>query len=122
MYKVAEKLALSLNAKAIVTGENLGQVASQTLDNLYILDQATQLPVFRPLIGFDKNEITDLSRKLDLYTPSIMQVPSCTAVPQYPETHGVLDHVLKIEQEHDFDRISTEQFDKIKKIKVPLHS
>jgi len=122
MYKVAEKLALSLNAKAIVTGENLGQVASQTLDNLYILDQATQLPVFRPLIGFDKNEITDLSRKLDLYTPSIMQVPSCTAVPQYPETHGVLDHVLKIEQEHDFDRISTEQFEKIKKIKVPLHS
>ncbi|MDD1777840.1 MAG: tRNA 4-thiouridine(8) synthase ThiI, partial [Candidatus Helarchaeota archaeon] len=122
MYKVAEKLALSLNAKAIVTGENLGQVASQTLDNLYILDQATQLPVFRPLIGFDKNEITDLSRKLDLYTPSIMQVPSCTAVSQYPETHGALDKILKIEQEHDFDRISTEQFEKIKKIKVPLHS
>lgn len=122
MYKVAEKLAFSLNAKAIVTGENLGQVASQTLDNLYILDQATQLPVFRPLIGFDKNEITDLSRKLDLYAPSIMQVPSCTAVPQYPETHGVLEHVLKIEQEHDFERIATEQFEKIKKIKVPLHS
>jgi thiamine biosynthesis protein ThiI len=122
MYRVAEKLALSLNAKGIVTGENLGQVASQTLDNLYILNQAVKLPVFRPLIGFDKNETIDLSRKLDLYASSIMQVPGCTAVPQYPETHGSLEDILKIEQEHDFDEIANEQFEKIEKIKIPLSS
>jgi hypothetical protein len=51
-----------------------------------------------------------------------MQVPSCTAVPKYPETHGILEQILKIEQEHDFDRISAEQFEKIKKIKVSLSS
>ena len=120
MYRVAEKLALSLNAKGIVTGENLGQVASQTLDNLYVLNQAVKLPVFRPLIGFDKNETIELSKKLDIYASSIVQVPSCTAVPKYPETHGSLEDILKIEQEHDFDRISTEQFEKIEKIKIPF--
>jgi len=54
MYKVAEKLAVKEGAKGLVTGENLGQVASQTLDNLSVLDGACELPVFRPLIGFDK--------------------------------------------------------------------
>jgi len=120
MYRVAEKLALSINAKGIVTGENLGQVASQTFDNLYILNQAVNLPVFRPLIGFDKNETIDLSKKLDLYTASTMQVPSCTAVPKHPETHGRLEDVLKIEQEHDFYEIAKEQFEKMEKIKIPL--
>lgn len=120
MYKVAKKLANQLNAKGVVTGENLGQVASQTLDNLYILNQSIELPVFRPLIGFDKADTMNLSKKLGLYLSSIMKVPSCGAVPQYPETHGRLEEIIKIEQENSFDKLIDEEFKNIKKIQLRI--
>ncbi|NVM52997.1 MAG: tRNA 4-thiouridine(8) synthase ThiI [Candidatus Helarchaeota archaeon] len=120
MYKVAERLAHRLNAKGIVTGENLGQVASQTLDNLYVLNQSVKIPIFRPLIGFEKNETMNLSRKLGLYSSSIMQVPSCSAVPQYPETHGTLEKILDIEKENEIDKLVDEEFQGIKEIKLTL--
>ncbi|MFX1293466.1 MAG: tRNA uracil 4-sulfurtransferase ThiI [Promethearchaeota archaeon] len=118
MYQVAEKLAERLKTKAIVTGENLGQVASQTLDNLYVLNQATRLPVFRPLIGFDKSEIIKLSKTLNLYSSSIIKVPSCLAVPKYPETHSTLEQILEIEKENKFNKLINDEFQKIKEIKL----
>ncbi|NVM27579.1 MAG: tRNA 4-thiouridine(8) synthase ThiI [Candidatus Helarchaeota archaeon] len=121
MYKVAERLAERLKAKGIVTGENLGQVASQTLDNLFVLNQATKIPVFRPLIGFDKVETMNLSQKLGLYSSSIMQVPGCGAVPQYPETHGTLERILEIEQEINIDKMIDEELKEIKEIKLPIN-
>ncbi len=121
MYRIAEKLANKVKAKGIVTGENLGQVASQTLDNLYVLNQATNLPVFRPLIGFDKSEIIELSEKLGLYSSSIMKAPGCSAVPQYPETHGILEDILKIEKEHEIQELIDEGFQNIKEMKISLY-
>lgn len=121
MYKIAEKLAERLNAKGIVTGENLGQVASQTLDNLYILNQATKIPVFRPLIGFDKTETIKLSKSLGLYSSSIIQTLSCMAVPKYPETHGILKKILEIEDENQFDKLINDVFQKIEQIKLKLY-
>lgn len=120
MYIIAEKLAARLNAKGIITGENLGQVASQTLDNLYVLDQAVTIPVFRPLIGFEKNETMKLSKKIGLYSSSIMQVPGCGAVPQYPETHAQLKTILEIEKENEFDKLREEAFRNIKEVKISL--
>ncbi|MDD1716582.1 MAG: THUMP domain-containing protein, partial [Methanolinea sp.] len=67
MYRVAESFARSVGAKGIVTGESLGQVASQTLDNLLVLDEAAGIPVYRPLIGFDKEEIVRVSREIGTF-------------------------------------------------------
>jgi thiamine biosynthesis protein ThiI len=120
MYQIAEKLAVQLNAKGIVTGNNLGQVASQTLDNLYILNQAVKIPVFQPIIGFDKKETIDLSKNLELYSESTMPVPSCTAVPEYPETHGQLEKFLEIEMEHDFSTLIDDAFQKLETIQIPI--
>jgi thiamine biosynthesis protein ThiI len=120
MYRIAEKLASKFNAKAIITGENLGQVASQTLDNLFVLNQSVNLPIFRPIIGFDKNEIINMSKNLGFYEESTAQVPSCGAVPEYPETHGVLDELIAIEHELPIENLIDEAFKKIKKTEVNL--
>jgi len=120
MYKIAEKLAKRFNAKGVVTGENLGQVASQTLENLFVLNQSIKIPVFRPLIGLDKTEIIDLSRKIGLYQSSIMPATSCTAVPQYPETHGNLEKIIEIEVENKFQELVNEAFKAIREIKISI--
>lgn len=85
MYKVAENLAFKEGAKALVTGESVGQVASQTLDNLYFLTTKVSLPVFRPLIGFDKEEIVRVARKLGLVDITLKKVTACTL---YPKARG----------------------------------
>ncbi len=98
MYKVAEEIANEEGAKGLVTGESLGQVASQTLDNLMVLDEACRLPVYRPLIGFDKLEVEELARKVGTYEASIMQAKECGAVPKKPTTKAKLEKVLEIEE------------------------
>ena len=87
MYRTAEQYAKEIGAKGIVTGESLAQVASQTLDNLYVLDDAVSTPVYRPLIGFDKEETIVVAEKIGTYTLSIMQVPGCCcSIPMKPAT------------------------------------
>jgi thiamine biosynthesis protein ThiI len=120
MYKIASKLADSLGAKAIITGENLAQVASQTLDNLYVLDQATNIPIFRPLIGFEKNQTIKLSQTLGFYETSIQQVPSCAACPQYPETHGRLEDILTIERDLNLDSLLNEELQNLHTINLEI--
>jgi len=85
MYRIAEDLASEIHAGGIVTGESMGQVASQTLDNLKVLDRVSVLPIYRPLIGFDKTEIITIARKIGTFEHSIMPVSSCCcAVPNRP--------------------------------------
>ncbi|NIU82610.1 MAG: tRNA 4-thiouridine(8) synthase ThiI, partial [Candidatus Thorarchaeota archaeon] len=67
MYRIAQQFARKQNAKGIVTGESMGQVASQTLDNLYVLDNAATIPVIRPLIALDKVEIEHISQRIGTY-------------------------------------------------------
>ena len=64
MYRIAQAIALEVGAKGIVNGESLGQVASQTLDNLVVLSDAAEIPVYRPLIGFDKADAIVLAREI----------------------------------------------------------
>jgi thiamine biosynthesis protein ThiI len=99
MFKVAEALARKEKAKALVTGESLGQVASQTLDNIFATDEAVSLPVFRPLIGTDKQEIIREAQSLGTFDISSQDAPDCCTLfmPRNPETHAKLRFVLEAE-------------------------
>ncbi len=105
MYRVAEKVCERKKAKAIVTGENLGQVASQTLDNIYVLDQTTHFPVIRPLIGLNKEEIVEMAKNIGTYNASISSSHQCTAVPDSPRTKGKLNEILKEEKKLDVEKL-----------------
>ncbi|WP_165055939.1 MULTISPECIES: tRNA uracil 4-sulfurtransferase ThiI [unclassified Adlercreutzia] len=95
MFKVAERLACRERAGALVTGESLGQVASQTLDNIRATDAAVSLPVFRPLIGTDKIEIIEQAQHLGTFEISSQDAPDCCTLfmPRAPETHAKLADV-----------------------------
>ncbi len=98
MYRLAGAFAGKVGAKGIVTGESLGQVASQTLDNLLVLDNAAEIPVYRPLIGFDKEEIVRVARQIGTYGASTMKASGCRAVPPKPATRATLEKIRNIEQ------------------------
>lgn len=99
MFKVAEELAKRERAGALVTGESLGQVASQTLDNIRATDAAVDMPVFRPLIGTDKLEIIDEAQRLGTFEISSQDAPDCCTLfmPRNPETHARMGDVLAAE-------------------------
>lgn len=100
MFKVAQAIAKQCGAKALVTGESLGQVASQTLDNISCTNAAVELPVFRPLIGTDKLEIISMAQELGTFDISSQDAPDCCTLfmPRNPETHAKLPDVLEAEQ------------------------
>ena len=95
MLRVAEAIAGREHARALVTGESLGQVASQTLDNIAAVDAVAALPVFRPLIGTDKNEIMALARRIGTYDGSIQPHDDCCTLfmPRMPATHATIAQV-----------------------------
>lgn len=103
MFMVAQEIAKRCGAKALVTGESLGQVASQTLDNIRCTDAAVEMPVFRPLIGTDKLEIIDMAQQLGTFEISSQDAPDCCTLfmPRNPETHAKLEDVLEAEKALD---------------------
>lgn len=106
MFKVAERLARREGAGALVTGESLGQVASQTLDNIRATDDAVELPVFRPLIGTDKLEIIAQAQELGSFDISSQDAPDCCTLfmPRSPETHAKLPDVQAAEADLPLDQ------------------
>jgi thiamine biosynthesis protein ThiI len=98
MYKAAEMVAAREGALGLVTGEVLGQVVSQTLANLRVLDAAVSLPVFRPLLGLDKVEVEGIARRLGTYEISTKLAAPCRAAPKRPETRADLNRVLEAER------------------------
>ena len=106
MFKVAEAIARRERAGALVTGESLGQVASQTLDNIRATDAAVTCPVFRPLIGSDKLDIIAEAQRLGTFEISSADAPDCCTLfmPRNPETHAKLDAVLEAESVFPIDR------------------
>ncbi len=99
MYRIAEKLAENEKVKFIITGENLGQVASQTLDNLAVLDNAINLPILRPLLCFDKNEIIDIAKSINTY--ELSENKKCQFVPRHPSTKAKLEIIEREELKLD---------------------
>ncbi|MEM0128490.1 MAG: tRNA uracil 4-sulfurtransferase ThiI [Thermoplasmatales archaeon] len=100
MYREGEKYAVEIGAKGIITGEDLGQVASQTLENLNTIEEKTTIPVFRPLIGFDKLEIEQLSEKIGLFDIFLSDTTSCDCyfLPPRPRTRSSIEEFKLIEE------------------------
>ena len=107
MMRIAEKLAGDFGALALITGESLGQVASQTMEAITCTDAVVQMPVFRPLIGMDKNEIMDIANRIDTYETSILPYEDCCTVftPRHPVTRPKLDTMPKVEEKLDIDAL-----------------
>lgn len=105
MMKIAEKMAQREHALALITGESVGQVASQTLPALCATDSVVNMPVLRPLIGMDKDEIIDISRKIDTFETSIEPYEDCCTVftPKHPKTRPEIAKVIEAESALDID-------------------
>jgi thiamine biosynthesis protein ThiI len=106
MFKVAERIAEAEGAKALVTGESLAQVASQTLENIVAASRGLRIPVFRPLIAFDKEEIVNVAKKIGTYELSIKPYKDCCSIiARHPETRAKLEIVEKLERQIDLDSV-----------------
>jgi tRNA uracil 4-sulfurtransferase len=104
MIRVAAKLAEHYEANIIVNGDILGEQASQTLDNLYVVHQVNKkIPVIRPIIGFDKLDIIKISQNIGLYDISLIKTPGCENNPKFPETRAKLDMILENERNANID-------------------
>ncbi|MGA2410454.1 MAG: tRNA uracil 4-sulfurtransferase ThiI [Candidatus Binataceae bacterium] len=114
MLRIACALAVTLRATALITGESLAQVASQTLENMTVIEAAAVLPILRPLVGMDKNEIIADARRLGTFETSILPDQDCCSlfVPAHPETRARLDQVLAAESCFDIDAMVREAVSK----------
>ena len=99
MILIAERIMKKERARALVTGEVLGQVASQTIENMTVVEEASKYPILRPLIGFDKQEIITIARKIGTYEISIQPHEDCCSlfVPKHPAIKARLNEVLESE-------------------------
>ncbi len=114
MMKIAQKICEREKCLALITGESVGQVASQTMNALMCTDAVCEIPVFRPLIGMDKTEIVEISRKIDTYETSIQPYEDCCTVftPRHPKVRPLLADVEKAEASFDFEPLLNEAVEK----------
>ena len=110
MMEIAQRIAVRENCLALITGESVGQVASQTIGAMVCTDAACRMPVFRPVIGMDKTEIIEISRKIDTFETSIEPYEDCCTVftPKHPKTRPVLEEVVKAQESFDFEPLIAE--------------
>lgn len=103
MMRIAEEIAKKENCMALITGESIGQVASQTINSLLVTNEVCSLPVFRPLIGFDKDEIIELAQKIDTFETSILPYEDCCTifVAKHPVTKPLLNIIINSEKKLD---------------------
>jgi thiamine biosynthesis protein ThiI len=106
MLRTAERVANKENADALLTGESLGQVASQTLKNMATEEAAVNIPIIRPLVGLDKVEIERIAKDIGTYETSIMPGSCCTFVPDKPATQANLEKILEEEAKLDMDELA----------------
>ncbi|MBR4270966.1 MAG: tRNA 4-thiouridine(8) synthase ThiI [Clostridia bacterium] len=107
MMRISQIIAQNNDCGALITGESLGQVASQTLQSIGITNSVVNIPVFRPLIGFDKEEIIAIAQKIDTYETSIMPYEDCCTVflPKSPVTKPKIEKVLREEEKLDIETL-----------------
>ncbi|MBQ9125384.1 MAG: tRNA 4-thiouridine(8) synthase ThiI [Clostridia bacterium] len=120
MMRIAEKLAQKHGAGAVITGESLGQVASQTLESITSTNSVATLPVFRPLIGFDKDEIIEIAQKIGTFETSILPYEDCCTIflPKKPVTKPRLSAVLKVESALDVDTLVNNALQNIEVVEI----
>lgn len=117
MMRIAERLAIQQGDQAIITGESLGQVASQTIESITSSNSVVKMPVLRPLIAFDKIDIIDISRKIDTYETSILPYEDCCTVflPKFPAIKPNLERVIRAESKLDVEGLIDEAFKNVEK-------
>lgn len=120
MMRIAEQLAVKRGCKCLITGESLGQVASQTLEALNATDQVVTMPVFRPLIGLDKDDTIVLARKIGTYETSILPFEDCCTVfvARHPKTHPRPDDAIVAETGLDMDALVASGLEKIEEVSL----
>ena len=120
MVLCAQRIASHTGCGALITGESLGQVASQTLGAIACTDEAATMPVFRPLIGMDKDEIISISRKIDTFEISILPFEDCCTVftPRHPRTRPKLSDVIEAESKLDVDALVERAVAGVRKIVI----
>lgn len=120
MMRIADKIAREGGYDCIITGENLGQVASQTIDGLKVTNDITEKLVFRPLIGMDKVNIIDIAKDIDTYDTSILPFEDCCTVflPKHPLLTPTVEGIVKSEEQLDCDKLVDEALSKMKIEKI----
>ena len=115
MMRIAERVAITEKSEALITGESIGQVASQTMTALGTTDMVVNMPVFRPVIGFDKTEIIAIAEKIGTMETSSLPYEDCCTVftPRHPATHPHLDIILEAEAKLDMEALIQEAMDGI---------
>jgi thiamine biosynthesis protein ThiI len=113
MFRIAERIAHKEKALALVTGENLGQVASQTLESMYTINHVIRMPVLRPVVGMDKQEIMNIAKRIGTYETSILPYEDCCTVflPKSPKTRPDLNATERTESNLDVERLVQEAVD-----------
>jgi len=114
MMKIAEELAVENNCGSLITGESLGQVASQTMEALGVTENGIELPVLRPVIGMDKEEIVAIARRINTFETSILPYEDCCTVftPRHPRTKPKLSQIVEEETKLPFDELVAEAVEK----------
>ena len=120
MFRLADALAKRRRCLAISTGESVGQVASQTLDSMNVINDVTNMPVLRPVVCYDKTEIIDLAKKLDTYDISIRPFEDCCTIfaPKNPKTRPSLEKVLEYEAKWDYNKMIDEALNNVEVIHI----
>lgn len=120
MMKVANRLAARCKAKCIITGESVGQVASQTIENMTVTEHFAEFPLLRPLCGMDKEEIIKDSLFIDTYETSILPYEDCCVLfsPRHPVLRGSIEEAEKIYKELEVDDLIYESYKKREIVKL----
>ncbi len=120
MMKIAQKISRKRGIDALITGESMGQVASQTLKSLLVTNSAVDIPVFRPLIGMDKNEVVEIARRIGTYETSILPFEDCCTlfVAKHPKTRPVLEDIMHSEDSLDMRRTISQAVDDTEMIEI----
>lgn len=120
MMRIAERVAQQEGSGALITGESIGQVASQTMEALNVTDSVVNMPVFRPVIGFDKSDIIEIAQRIGTFETSSLPFEDCCTVftPKHPATHPKMDIVLQGESKLDMDALIEESVAGIQIVQV----
>lgn len=120
MYRIAERVANKNNCKAIINGESIGQVASQTLTSMSVINETIKMPVIRPVACLDKIDIIDISKKIDTYETSILPFEDCCTifVPDHPVINPVLEDAINYENNFNYEELISEAIKNEEIIKV----
>lgn len=120
MYRIMEELCHKRQAYAIINGESIGQVASQTLTSMNVINEVTNMPVIRPVSCMDKLEIIELAKKINTYETSILPYEDCCTVfvPKHPVINPNLDHAVKMENKFNYEEMIKEAVDSIYTLKI----